>query len=252
MKSPIFGVDFETDPREALLGRVETRLSNGQITRICTPNPLILQRAKTDPALFSALRTAELCLADGVGVRMAARLLRAPLPTRIAGIEFAEDLLALAEQKGWRVFLLGGKPTVADKAASKLRGRFPKLRICGACHGYFDEGYADTLADHIRSKRPDLLFVCLGSPKQELFLHQCLEKTGARLGIGLGGSLDVWSGNTGRAPLFFRRMGLEWLWRMAREPHRLLGLPKIAVFLLSACAERRKEAVKLHRKSKKN
>lgn len=252
MKSLIFGIGFESQTREQLLKAADARISSGQTVRVCTPNPLILRQAKANSALQEALRTADLCLADGVGVRMAARLLHVPPPTRIAGIEFAEDLLALAEKKGWRVFLLGGKPNVADTAAEKLRKKHPQLHICGVCHGYFDEGYADTLADHIRSKRPDLLFVCLGSPKQELFLYQYLEKTGAKLGIGLGGSLDVWSGGVRRAPLFFRRTGLEWLWRMLREPHRLTGLPHMAAFLLSAAAIGAKDKVKLHRNRRKN
>ncbi len=235
MKSYIFDVGFETDSKEQLL-----LAAHG---KIYTPNPTILQSAKKDPALLSALRSADFCLADGIGIRLAARILGVPMPSHIAGIEFAEDLLAEAEKKGLRVYLLGGKPHIAEKAAANLQKKHPKLRICGTSHGYFE----GDILPKIAAACPDILFVCLGSPRQELFIHEHLEKTGASIGMGLGGSLDVWSGSVRRAPLLFRKWHLEWLWRMLRQPRRLRGVPILAAFLLSALMERLKTMVKMHR-----
>ena len=246
MKVEIGGVRFDGRTREEILADVEARLEQKRLTRVFTPNPIMVQTAKRDARLAAALTRADVNLADGVGIRLAARLLGKPLPERIAGIDFAEELVSLAAQKGLRLFLLGGKPGVADQAARALWRRYPDLDICGACHGYFDEEDGATLAAFIAQKRPQILFVCLGSPRQELFLDEHLEKTGATLGIGLGGTLDVWAGNVRRAPKIFRNIGLEWLWRMAREPRRLAGIPHMVVFLVSAFLERFKKSVKMH------
>lgn len=246
MKTVIGGVSFDTRKKEEILGYVEGRLPEGKPTRVFTPNPIMVQAAKRNARLRAALAHADVNLADGIGILLGARLSGAPLPHRIAGIDFAEEVVALAERRGLRLFLLGGEPGVADDAAKALWKRYPKLNICGACHGYFDEEDGEYLAAHIAQKRPDILFVCLGSPRQEIFIAEHLEKTGARLSIGLGGTLDVWSGKVRRAPRFFRKMGLEWLWRMVCEPRRLAGVPHMVAFLGSSLLERRKKSVKMH------
>lgn len=246
MKTVIGGVHFDGRKKEEILGYLEERLLDGKTTRVFTPNPIMVQTAKRNARLGTALKHADVNLADGVGILLGARLSGVPLPRRIAGIDFAEELVALAARRGLRLFLLGGKPGVADDAAKALWRRYPDLDICGACHGYFDEEDGATLAAFIAQKRPDILFVCLGSPRQELFIDEHLEKTGAKLGIGLGGSLDVWAGNVRRAPQILRRMGLEWLWRMASEPRRLAGIPHMVAFLCSTFWERWKKSVKMH------
>lgn len=246
MKMEIGGVRFDERTKEEVLADIESRLDGKRPTRVFTPNPLMVQNAKRDARLRAALSHADVNLCDGIGILLAARLLGTPLPERITGIDFAEELVALAEQQGLRLFLLGGKPGVADAAAKALWRRYPRLNICGACHGYFDEEDGAYLAAHIAAKRPDILFVCLGSPRQEIFIDEHMARTGATLGIGLGGTLDVWAGNVRRAPKFFRNIGLEWLWRMAREPRRLAGIPHMVVFLVSAFLERFKKSVKMH------
>ena len=246
MDTVIGGVRFDRRKKEEIMQELEERLSKDKTTRVFTPNPLIVQRAKRDPRLANALARADVSLADGVGILLGARLSGAPLPHRIAGIDLAEEVVTLAERKGLRLFLLGGKPGVADDAARVLWKRYPDLNICGACHGYFEEEDSQYLASYIAEKRPDILFVCLGSPRQEIFVAEHLEKTGARLGIGLGGTFDVWSGRVRRAPRFFRKAGLEWLWRMMREPRRLAGIPHLIAFLLASLLQRRKKSVKMH------
>lgn len=246
MKRDILGLAFDSDTKEEILKEIEGRIEKGLCTRIFTPNPIMMQNAKRNVQLEQALATAHFNLPDGVGILLASRILGTPLPARITGIDFAEDLVALAERQGLRLFLLGGKPGVADAAARALWQRHPDLDICGACHGYFEEEDGATLAAFIAQKRPDILFVCLGSPRQELFIDEHLEKTGAKLGIGLGGTLDVWSGSVRRAPRFFRIIGAEWLFRMALEPRRLAGLGHIFAFLGSALLERLKKSVKMH------
>ena len=145
---------------------------------------------------------------------------------RLPGIEFAEALLATAPRP-YRLFLLGARPGIATKAGRFLEKRYPHVRICGMQDGYYAPEMAHAVATAVRAAAPDLLFVCLGSPRQEewIAIHRppCLA-------IGLGGALDVWSGEIKRAPRVFREYGMEWLWRTARQPSRLARMPALAAF----------------------
>lgn len=205
---------------------------------IFTPNAEIACRAARSPAYSDLLNRADLLLPDGVGITAAARLQGAVLP-RLPGIDFAEALLARAPLSGYRLFLLGARPGIAAAAAHTLCRRFPRVTVCGVQDGYFAPEMAHAVAAAIRAARPDLLFVCLGSPRQEewIAVHRppCLA-------IGLGGALDVWSGEVKRAPRAVQRVGMEWLWRTLRQPSRLARLPSLAAFsarvLLSGHAAR--------------
>lgn len=202
---------------------------------VVTPNAVILDACLHNVALASLLQQADLSLADGAGVLLAARRQGTPLSCRVAGIEFGEAILARAAEEGLRVFLLGGGEGTAEEAAKNLMRRDPRLCICGTCWGYFQkEGEEDRrVIDCIRAARPDVLFVCLGFPLQERWIEAHLHLLGGvRVVAGLGGSLDVWSGRLRRAPRAVSRMGLEWAWRMAREPKRLRHLPSILRLLL--------------------
>ncbi len=195
-----------------------------------TPNAVMLDAARRDSSLCALLNRADLSLADGAGVLLAARHANVSLPCRIAGIAFGEKLLSEAAARGWRVFLLGGREWVAEDAAERLSGRFSQLCICGTQHGYFDRNGAENtrILAKIRESRADILFVCLGFPLQEQWLDANLPSLeGLRLGIGLGGALDVWSGRVRRAPDWISRMGLEWAFRMLCEPRRLRYLPAL-------------------------
>lgn len=197
---------------------------------VVTPNAIMLDACRRDPSLTSLLNRSTLSLADGAGVLLAARRQKTPLPCRVAGIEFGEALLARAAEDGLRVFLLGGGMGVAETAAKRLCERMPGLGVCGTYWGYFAPGGDEErrLLSIIRSTRPDILFVCLGFPLQERWILEHLDLLrDVRVIAGLGGSLDVWSGQLRRAPRIVSRCGMEWAWRMLRQPKRLKGLPAI-------------------------
>lgn len=224
----LFGVRIDALlPEEA----VERALNgeNGQVFAV-TPNMLMLEACRRDASLRALLGSAELSLADGVGVLRMARRQGRPLPARIAGIDFGEAVLAEAERRGLRVFLLGGREGVALHAAERLHARYPNLRIRGTQHGYFSKTGSENerVLEEIRRSKAEILFVCLGFPLQEKWIaaHR-KELPGVRLLAGLGGSLDVWAGRVRRAPYPLRAAGLEWAWRMAREPRRLRELPRL-------------------------
>ncbi len=210
---------------------IKMALREGQGTCwVVTPNAVMLDACRRDALLCSLLNRADLSVADGAGVLLAARRQGTPLRARVAGIELGERLLAGAAESGLRVFLLGGRAGVAERAAGRLVQRYPRLCVCGACDGYFEkEGEADRcVTEYIRATRPDILFVCMGFPLQERWIEAHLHLLpDLRVVAGLGGSLDVWAGDIRRAPRLVSRVGLEWAWRMAREPRRLRQLPAI-------------------------
>ena len=223
-KRSVFSLSFEPLTKSSAKRRIQELLVTPTTSLIFTPNTTMLAQSIRDPKTADLLRRADLLLPDGMGVITVSRLLGEPLPARIAGIDMAEYILALAEKRGLRVFLLGGKPGVAERAATKLQRRYPNLKICGTHHGYFGSHREErhSLLAQLREAHPQILFACLGFPKQEAWLLQNRHfLTDLRLGMGLGGSLDVWSGDKKRAPSPLGRVGLEWLWRALREPRRL-------------------------------
>ena len=151
-----------------------------------------------------------------MGVLYSAKILGRPLKSRVPGIEFAQGLLAWMAGHGKRLFLLGAKPGVAELAAANLKSTYPGLIICGTHDGYFQED--GPVVEEIRASAADVVFVCLGAPKQELWMVHNGPATGAHLMIGLGGSLDVFAGVVERAPKTFQKLGLEWLHGSSRSP----------------------------------
>ena len=214
--------------KELLSGRMPQRI-------IFTPNSLILLKASRSEADRRMLNRADLLLPDGAGVVMAARMMGEPIGRRITGIDTAEELIALAEKKGLSVFLLGGRQGVASLAARKLREKHPRLRIAGVHHGYFEKNGEENrkVVDMIRRAHPDMLFVCFGYPLQERWIAENRERLqDVKLLMGLGGSLDVWSGRVKRAPLLVRKLNLEWLWRCASDPKKLKDAASLPLFVL--------------------
>lgn len=208
--------------------------ATGEPCVVFTPNALILEASRKDAGLASLLNHASLSLPDGAGVLWAARKMGTPLAERVAGIDFGAELLARAERAGLRVFLLGGGEGVAERAAENLQKKHPRLCICGTTWGYFNKiGEENTrVISHIRACHPHILFVCMGFPVQECWVIENLHHlTDIRTIACLGGSLDVWAGDIPRAPVWMSRIGLEWFWRMLRQPKRLAALPKMVSFL---------------------
>lgn len=234
----VLGVSFDDltmdEAVEIALGFMQER----RACYACTPNPEIVMAAKGDAALRAALSGAELVLADGVGITKAAAMLGTPLKSRVPGIDFASNVISRLAQRGGSVYLLGAKPLVAEVAAEKLTQTYPGIVIAGTNDGYFTDDAP--VIEKINAVSPDFLMVCLGSPKQELWMSANAGRLSCGLMAGLGGSLDVLAGNVQRAPETWRRLGLEWLYRVIKEPKRLGRVMKLPAFVLEAAAEGRR------------
>jgi len=189
-------------------------------TFVCTLNADHITRTRQDADFASAYAAADLIVADGQSVVLAARALGKPLPGRVTGIDLTWALLAHCASQGHRVFLLGSTESTVARCAAELKKQNPALQIVGTHHGYFADPMFIRAA--IAASGAELLIAGLGSPRQELFLAEHLPATGCRVGIGVGGAMDVWAGNVDRAPVWMQRAGLEWSWRLIQEPRRLL------------------------------
>ena len=238
MKINVLGVAFDDlAPDEAVRAGTQL-LSEPGFHYAVTPNPEFLLAAEGDEEFRHTLNRADLVLADGVGVIYAARLLGTPLRSRVPGIDFASAMLSALAERGGRLFLLGAKPGVAEEAGRRLLERYPGLVLCGTHDGYFSDEQSPAVAQEIRQSGAELLFVCLGAPKQEKWMARFGPETGARLAIGLGGALDVYAGNVQRAPLAWQKLGMEWAYRLIRQPSRIGRMARLPLVLVKAAGQR--------------
>jgi N-acetylglucosaminyldiphosphoundecaprenol N-acetyl-beta-D-mannosaminyltransferase len=206
---------------------VRTRLENAHDaqTWIVTANPEILLEAKRDPSYWQTLRQADLRLVDGTGLQFVGWLSGAS-PKRLRGADLADQLVRQAAEKGKIVAFVGGAPGVADKAAWVMRQRYPSLRVVAEQGGHVDKNGAGDASDEETLHRltlaaPELLLVAFGHPKQEEWIKRHLaELPSVKIAVGVGGTLDFWAGTAKPAPNALRAVGLEWLWRLIREPRR--------------------------------
>lgn len=190
-----------------------------KLHQVVTINPEGVWLAVNDPALAAIMEQAALITPDGNGVLWAARQLGTPLKERVAGIELMENICRRAAEQGWRVYLLGAKPGVAQAAGEKLMEKYPGLRIVGCDNGYF-RGREEQAIAAVREAEADVLFAALGMPYQEQWLYQHRQELGCAVAVGVGGSFDVIAGLVKRAPALWQKLKLEWLWRLLSDPKR--------------------------------
>ena len=232
MRINILGVGFDNVTMDEALARGEELLCSEGAHYVVTPNPEIVETCRADAAANAAVNGADLVLPDGIGIVYGAKILHQPLRGRVPGIEFGTGMIERCAKLGKSVYLLGAKPGVAEQAAENLKNRFPGLVIAGTHDGYFKEDAP--IAAEIKASGADMALVCLGAPKQELWMQRNAPRLRVGLMAGLGGSLDVFAGNVKRAPKFFQKLGLEWFYRLLKEPKRIGRMMKLPKFLFAA------------------
>lgn len=243
-KIDICGVYFDYLDMDGAFKKALSFLDGEKAKAVYTPNSEIVQECLDNPSLFPVVNSAELIVADGVGIIKASKILKTPLPCKIAGVELGEKILAYAAENAKSIYFLGGKPGVAKEAELKMKEKYPGLIIAGLHDGYFNkqgEENEAVIAD-INNSAADILFVCLGAPAQEKWICENREKlTSPRLCLGLGGSIDIYAGTVKRAPGIFVKSGLEWFYRFLRQPSRFARMTKLPRFVISAYKYKRRK-----------
>lgn len=232
MKKQVMTIAFDNITMEEAVGTAMGYIAARSRCRVVTPNAEFALEAKKNPHFLKILNTAQLVLADGISVVLASKIIGDPMQGRVTGVGFAQALAAAMAKEGKSLYLLGAKPGVAEQAAEKLLETYPGLKIAGTHDGYFKE--EGPVVDAINAAKPDALLVCLGAPKQEYFMEEHDSELEVPVMAGLGGSMDVLAGNVQRAPEFFQKYGLEWLYRLCKEPKRWKRMIKLPLYLWDA------------------
>ncbi|HPU17242.1 MAG TPA: WecB/TagA/CpsF family glycosyltransferase, partial [Bacillota bacterium] len=218
---------------------------------VYTPNSEIVEACINDESgeLFKIINSGSLVVPDGIGVVKAAAMLGTPVKEKVAGVELGEEILRRSAKAKISVYFLGGKPGIAELAAEKMKEKYPGLVICGTAHGYFKKSGEESDAEiaKIKASGAAVLYVCLGAPTQERWMYEnreALAAAGVRAALGLGGSLDVYSGEARRAPKIFIKLGIEWFYRLLCNPSRIGRMMALPRFYVRA----RREAARIRSK----
>jgi N-acetylglucosaminyldiphosphoundecaprenol N-acetyl-beta-D-mannosaminyltransferase len=231
----ILGVPVDCVTMSGTLDVVEEMLRGDRAQAVAAVNPEKVIRARREPLLMQSLQRTALLIPDGIGIVLAARLLNLGRMDRVPGSELMPEICRLAARKGFGIFLFGGSSEINRQTERVLRTRYPGIRIVGREHGYHPEDAMPQIIQRINASGADILFIALGTPKQEFWIDRHLPELRIKVCQGVGGTFDVIAGRVKRAPLLFRKMHLEWFYRLTSQPKRMLrqtALPQFAFQVL--------------------
>lgn len=231
----VLGVPVDLVTQSEAVQWVADAVKDSRPRQVVTVNPELVMHSRRNPALAAVLSGADLCVPDGTGVVWAARRRGLTLPARVTGVDLIPALAARGASAGWRFFLLGGRPGVAEATAAVLGRQHPRLIVAGTLAPSAELVNDVATAAAVRAAATDVLLVAYGAPAQELWIARNLERTGAAVAIGVGGAFDFLSGRAPRAPTWMRRHSLEWLHRLIRQPwrwRRMVALPQFVGLVL--------------------
>ncbi len=231
----VLGVKVARMSLQQVVEWIRVMVEQGKPRHIVTANAEVIYKAHVEPEYLELLQKSDLVTADGSGVVLAANMLGQPVPERVAGIDLVAEVFELAAEKNWSIYFLGAEPDVVEKAVLHTLEKYPSLQIKGYRDGYYSQEETEQVVSNINKLKPDILLVALGVPKQEVFIQQYLKELDVPLSIGVGGSFDILAGTATRAPVWMQRVGLEWSYRLFKEPRRfkrMLALPKFVLAVL--------------------
>lgn len=233
----ILGVNVDKMSFSETFEKAKALLEEDKLSSIFTPNPEIVMAATEDEEFKNILNSADIVTPDGIGVVYASKILKNSVCERVAGFDLSLKILEYAAKTKRGVFFFGAKPGVADKAKDNVQKTYPGLEISGTENGYFKEEDEEKIVEKINNSGAEILFVCLGAPKQEKWIYKYKDKLNVKLCLGVGGTLDVLAGESKRAPEIFIKLNLEWFYRIALNPSRwgrLMALPKFMFKVLKS------------------
>ena len=236
--SHILGVKFNNVSHVEAVGLLECFLEEDKCHTVFTPNPEIVMAARKDPEFMKILNEADLVVPGGIGVVIASKFSKDKLKERVAGYDLVQGIFSKIKNQNCTVYFFGGAPGVALDAKQKMEKVHRGIKISGVSDGYFDEEKEKLIIADIKDKKPDILLVGLGAPKQEKWIYKYKDELPVKICIGVGGSFDGMSGKVKRAPNIFIKLGLEWFYRLLRQPTRFFRMLKLPLFLLVVIKEK--------------
>lgn len=235
----VLGTAVATLDMEGALQAIRVMLASGKSHLVVTADANCLVLAKDDSQFASELAQASLITADGAGVVWALKRQGVILEQKVSGVELAERLIEASAREDTRLFFLGAAPGIAQEAADRMLAKYPGAKIVGFHHGFFGPDEEGTILSEIQKANPNVLLVAMGMPKQERFLLRNFDKLPPLVGMGVGGTLDVFSGRVKRAPKIFQKLKMEWLWRSVLNPKKYQKLINLPRFMRMVNSEKR-------------
>lgn len=226
-KEEYMGVQVSPLSYKEITQQLKQRVEQGEQSTIIAVNPEKIMKSQEDETLRDLINGSTFQIPDGIGVLLASRLKGGDITSRVTGVDMMDQLLHLSTEEGYRVFFYGAKEEVVSEAITNIRMRFPEIQVAGYENGYAQD--QEALIQKIQESQADVMFVALGSPKQELWIRENKDRLPVKVFQGVGGSFDVYAGHVKRAPAPFRKVGMEWFYRLATDPSRFqrqLALPK--------------------------
>lgn len=233
----ILGFNVDLFSYNEALSYIEDKMNNSIGANVVTINPEMIELANKNKEFADSLNNADLVVPDGIGIKIALKL-KGINQEQIPGVEFAKEIVKICAQKHYPIALIGAKEEILSKTCDNLLKEYPELSIAYSRNGYFNDEQENDIILELEKSQPKLVLVGLGAPKQDFFINKCRSKLNQAIYIGVGGSFDVWSGEIKRAPMFYRKIGCEWLYRLLLQPSRFKRLfPTLPLFLFKAIIE---------------
>lgn len=237
----LFETKFLNIDLEQFVDVLKRHLEEETKTFIVTANPITILQTKDDEHFKNAVQTANYVTPDGVGILLAAKFMKKPLKERVTGYDLMMKLLNVANEHRYKIYLYGAHPDIIKLAVNNIETDYPNIDVCGYSDGYRQGDDLQKVTEEIKAKRPDLVFVALGVPKQELWIKDNIGQFEKGVFIGVGGSFDVLSGKSERAPVVYQKLGIEWVYRMVKEPFRLKRAGFLPRFFFELAKEKYKK-----------
>ena len=230
----ILGVDIDniTSDEAGSITKELIENSNKSCTLVVAPNVEFIMEAQKDEEFFNILKTASLATPDSIGVIIGGKLQKKPFKERIPGQTYLRKVFEVGEKEGWTFYLLGGEGDIPKRAKEHLESLYPKAKIVGYHEGFFTEDSEEKVIEEINSLKPNVLFVAMGAPIQEKWIYKNKDKLKVDIAAGQGGTFDYEAGNIKRAPVWLQKCGIEWFWRLIREPKRITRMVVLPIYLL--------------------
>lgn len=237
----ILGFNVDLFSHKEALDYLENKMDNSIGAHVVTINPEMIELGNKNQEFANMLNNADFIIPDGIGIRIALKI-NGIEQEQIPGVEFAKELIEICAKKKYPIALIGAKEDILLKTKDKLLEEYPELNILYSRNGYFNEEQEESIISELAEKQPKLVLLGLGAPKQDFFTNKSKEKLPNTTFIGVGGSFDVWSGEVQRAPMFFRKIGCEWLYRVLKQPSRFKRIfPTLPLFLVKVIIEKIKK-----------